>query len=186
VEIKTLRGHFSWKLDGGFAPLRGVEQDFRMSASDYHFVTRWTLPASPTEIDAVLSDTSRVAAWWPELYRSIRIVAHGNERGVGKTVDVVTKGFLPYELHWTYRVTEAVPGKGFSIEASGDLEGSGRWTFEEQKSGTTLVTYDWRVRAEKPLLRYFSFFLRPLFSWNHNYVMQEGEVGIRTELQRRR
>jgi hypothetical protein len=100
-------------------------------------------------------------------------------------VRVETKGFLPYVLRWSYVVTDAKPAKGFAIEAAGDIEGHGRWVFQPDGPSTN-VTYYWNVRAEKPLLRYFSFLLKPLFKANHDYVMRKGEEGLKKELMRRR
>ena len=48
------------------------------------------------------------------------------------------------------------------------------------------VTYDWRIRADNPLLRALSFVLRPLFAWNHRWAMARGEESLRAELVRRR
>jgi hypothetical protein len=41
------------------------------------------------------------------------------------------------------------------------------------------VSYDWRVRAGKPLIRRFSPIFKPLFRANHNWVMRRGEVALR-------
>ena len=46
--------------------------------------------------------------------------------------------------------------------------------------------YDWRLRADKPLLRNLSFLLRPLFEANHRWAMAQGETSLKLELQRRR
>ncbi|HEX7137659.1 MAG TPA: hypothetical protein VF219_07430, partial [Vicinamibacterales bacterium] len=48
------------------------------------------------------------------------------------------------------------------------------------------VVYDWRLRAEKPLLRDLSFLLRPLFEANHRWAMAQGEESLKLELLRRR
>ncbi len=45
--------------------------------------------------------------------------------------DLHTKGWLPYTLRWTLRVTEPITNTGFALEATGDLNGTGRWTFEQ-------------------------------------------------------
>ncbi len=58
------------------------------------------------------------------------------------------------------------------------------WTFE-QDGGAVNITYDWRIRAEKPLLRYLSFLLKPIFSANHRWAMARGEESLRAELGRR-
>ena len=67
-------------------------------------------------------------------------------------------------------------------EASGDLSGTGIWSFEPLNAGTQ-VSFDWKVVAEKPLLKYGSFFFRPLFIANHDWVMACCERGLRQELE---
>ena len=34
------------------------------------------------------------------------------------------------------------------------------------------IIYDWRIRANKPLLRYLSFIMKPIFSANHHWAMR--------------
>ncbi|MBO0880967.1 MAG: hypothetical protein J2P17_11615, partial [Mycobacterium sp.] len=92
---------------------------------------------------------------------------------------------LPYTLRWQFRVTDRQPPHGFSLEASGDLVGRGVWTLW-QDGPFALVEYDWRVRADKPLLRYGSFLLKPLFAANHRWAMARGEESLKEELVRRR
>ncbi len=33
------------------------------------------------------------------------------------------------------------------------------------------ITYDWKIRAEKPLLRYLSLLMKPIFSANHRWAI---------------
>jgi hypothetical protein len=47
------------------------------------------------------------------------------------------------------------------------------------------ISYDWRVSAEKPLLRYLSFIMKPIFSANHHWAMAKGEESLKLELLRR-
>ncbi|HEV2687509.1 MAG TPA: hypothetical protein VGV35_03115, partial [Bryobacteraceae bacterium] len=99
-------------------------------------------------------------------------------------VELHTKGWLPYTLRWSFRVTESRRPHGFSLDAWGDFEGHGIWTFTQ--SGPLVdIAYDWKIRAEKPLLRYLSFLLKPLFSVNHRWAMARGEESLRAELGRR-
>ena len=74
---------------------------------------------------------------------------------------------------------------GFAIAASGDFDGSGVWTFV-QKDGFAEVTFEWRIAAEKPLLRYLSPLLKPVFAANHRWAMRQGETSLGRELARRR
>jgi hypothetical protein len=87
-------------------------------------------------------------------------------------------------LRWQFRVSESDPPNGFRLEAWGDFEGRGIWTFEQHGEWVD-VTYDWKVRADKALLRYFSFIMKPIFSANHRWAMAKGEESLRLELARR-
>jgi len=100
-------------------------------------------------------------------------------------VRLLTKGWLPYTLSWEFEVVESRYPYGFTIVASGDFDGVGVWTFA-QNSPSVDVTYDWRIRAEKPILRTLSFLLKPVFAANHRWAMARGEESLVLELSRRR
>jgi len=154
--------------------------------SDYHFITRWHLPATCEEIYRTLEDVEALAEWWPSVYLDVKVLERGQPGGVGKLVELYTKGWLPYTLRWRFRVTQTDFPNGFALEALGDFVGRGIWTFRPTAEGHCEVTYDWKIRAEKPLLRWLSPLLRPLFSANHLWAMRRGEESLRLELLRRR
>jgi hypothetical protein len=156
-----------------------------MPANDYQFITRWRLPGTVEQISDLLGDTDTLVRIWPSLYSGVTVVEPGGEHGVGKVLNVETRGHLPYTLRWSFRIVESRHPYGYSIEAWGDMVGRGVWTFEPD-GDSTRVTYDWRVRTEKLLLKWLSPFLKPLFKSNHDRVMADGEVGLRAELERRR
>jgi len=158
-----------------------------LPANAYHFITTWDVPAPVGEIEAVLGNAPDLPRWWPSVYLDVAEVEPGDAHGVGRVVALYTKGYLPYTLHWTFRVTEATPGRGFALEAWGDFVGRGMWMFEPQgDGGRTRVTYDWKIAAEKGILKRLSRFLKPLFSSNHRWAMARGEESLLIELARRR
>jgi hypothetical protein len=118
------------------------------------------------------------------VYLDVHELEPGRENGVGKVVSLYTKGWLPYTLHWQFRVTESDAPNMFKLEAWGDFVGRGIWAFE-QDGDFVDITYDWKIRADKPLLRTFSFLLKPLFSVNHVWAMRKGEESLLLELTRR-
>ena len=152
--------------------------------NDYVFVTRWRVQASIEDVSAILDDAADLPRWWPAVYLDVRVVEPGDDRGIGRVVELFTKGWLPYTLRWRFRVTENRQPHGFSLEASGDLAGRGVWTLT-QDGAYAEVVYDWRVRADKPLLRYLSFILKPIFAANHRWAMARGEESLKRELARR-
>jgi len=155
------------------------------AANDYHFVTVWEVEGTCEEVTEVLGDATGLARWWPSVYLDVREVEPGDAHGLGRVVGLYTKGWLPYTLRWQLRVVSSDPPHGFAIEASGDFVGRGAWTLE-QAGAHARVTYDWRILAEKGILRTFSFVLKPLFSANHRWAMARGEQSLRLELARRR
>ena len=154
------------------------------STNDYHFITYWRVPGTVEEIAAVLADERELPRWWPSVYLDVQRLAEGDERGLGKEVALYTKGWLPYTLRWSFKVTE-VHSNGFSLEAMGDFVGRGIWTFVPD-GDEVIVVYDWQIRADKPLLRNLSFLMKPLFEANHRWAMARGEESLKLELARRR
>jgi hypothetical protein len=156
-----------------------------MASNEYHFITHWQVEGTVEEVSSILEDTRSLVRWWPSVYLEVRVLDPGDETGIGKVVSLTTKGWLPYTLQWQSRLIESRRPHNFSLEASGDFVGRGIWSFE-QDGPHVRVIYDWRIRAEKPLLRTFSFLLKPLFSANHRWAMAQGEKGLKLELARRR
>src|SRR5919202_1666269 len=73
-------------------------------ANEYHFVTHWRVPGSIDEIAAILGDGPGLKDWWPSVYLDVQEVEPGDERHVGRVIDLTTKGWLPYTLRWRFRV----------------------------------------------------------------------------------
>ena len=156
-----------------------------MAANDYHFITDWRVEGTINEVADILKDAEELPRWWPSVYLDVKILEPGDKDGVGKVVSIYTKGWLPYTLRWDFRVTESRYPYGFSLEAWGDFNGRGIWTLEQDGSFVN-ITYDWKLRADKPLLKAFSFLLKPIFSANHRWAMAKGEESLKLELARRR
>ncbi len=155
-----------------------------MATNNYHFVTHWRMRSTCEEITEILHDASGLTRWWPSVYLDVRVLDTGDERGIGRVVGLYTKGWLPYTLHWRLRITDDRYPHGFGFDAEGDFVGHGDWTFAQAGEWTN-ITYDWRILAEKPLLRYFSPLLKPIFARNHQWAMRQGERSLALELQRR-
>jgi hypothetical protein len=163
------------------------EQEGPMGSTDYDFRTVWRVAGTPDEVADVLSDATALPRWWPSVYLGSDPAGAPDttKPGLPRPAALHTKGWLPYTLHWTLTVTEPVTARGFALTAEGDLNGTGRWTFE-QDGPETVITYRWRVRAAKPLLRRLSWLLKPAFAANHRWAMARGEESLALELRRRR
>ena len=152
----------------------------------YHFISRWQLGATCEEVYRTLEDAEDLARWWPSVYLDVRILEKGKPGGVGKIVELYTKGWLPYTLRWKFRVTASEFPNGYSLEAIGDFAGQGIWAFRHLGDDQCEAVYDWKITAEKPLLKLLTPLLRPIFSANHHWAMRKGEESLRLELRRQR
>jgi hypothetical protein len=155
-----------------------------MNLNEYHFITHWRVQGSVTEVADILADAPDLVRWWPSVYLEVKELKAGDEKGIGKVVDLYTKGWLPYTLRWQFQVTESDPPHTFALKAWGDFVGRGIWRLEQDGPWVN-VTYDWLIRADKPLLRYLSPLLKPIFGANHHWAMRMGEESLKLELARR-
>jgi hypothetical protein len=156
-----------------------------MATNEYHFVTDWRVKGTLEEVSEILEDALALPRWWPSVYLEVEELEAGDARGKGRVIALLTKGWLPYTLRWKFRITESRHPHGFSLRAFGDFEGTGRWTFTQDGEFVHII-YDWRIRADKPLLKALSFLLKPIFSANHRWAMARGLDSLVLELERRR
>ena len=63
------------------------------------------------------------------------------------------------------------------VEVVGDLTGKGVWTLSPGDGGVH-IRFDWRVIADRPLLRMLTPVLRPVFRWNHNWSIKRAIEGL--------
>jgi hypothetical protein len=156
-----------------------------MATTDYHFIDKWCVEGDVREVADILEDALSLPRWWSSVYFEVDVIEEGGEHGIGKLIRLRAAGWLPYTLRINFRTTESRYPNGFTMEATGDLEGTGIWIFEPDGSRVN-VTYDWTIRANKPIVRRLSFLLKPIFRSNHNWTMRKGEESLQLELRRRR
>ena len=157
-----------------------------MPTNDYHFVDRWRVEADVEEVADIIEDALSLSRWWGSVYFEVKELEPGaGNHGTGKLISVRAGGWLPYTLKINFCTVESRYPHGFTMEATGDLEGRGIWTFEPD-GPFVKVTYDWTIRANKPIIEKFSFLLKPIFRSNHNWTMRRGEESLKLELLRRR
>lgn len=149
----------------------------------YFFVTHWRVPGTSEQVFRLFQQVERLPQWWPAVYLQVSERERGNASGIGRSYDLLTKGWLPYTLKWTLTVSEVEFPTRISLSASGDLSGQGTWHLAQDGDCVDL-TYDWEVSADKPLLRRLAPLFKPAFALNHAWAMRQGETSLRLELQR--
>jgi uncharacterized protein YndB with AHSA1/START domain len=145
--------------------------------ADYAFLTTWLLDCPRERVWDAVHDQASWPEWWRGVEEAAEISrpAHGGD--VGTVARMVWKSFLPYRVEFQFETTRVERPTLLEGRATGELEGVGRWRFYEQ-DGVTAVLYEWNVATTRPWMNAFAPLLRPVFEWNHDWVMRRGGEGI--------
>lgn len=144
--------------------------------NDYHFLTLWRLTAPLEEVWDTIRDVERWPRWWP-CVREVEMIQDGDASGVGAVRRLTWHGALPYSLTFDTQVTRVDPMHAVDSIASGEVEGTGQWRFDTE-GPVTVVRYAWDVHTRRVWMDKLAPIARPLFKWNHDYVMRQGGEGL--------
>ena len=154
-----------------------------MAPNEFQLTTHWRMKGSVEDVYEILSNPSDFVRWWPSVYLGVREMESGDADGVGRTISLHTRGKLPYTLKWEARTTELDKPNRIALEAQGDLQGRGVWTFA-QEGEIVDIRFNWNVSITKPWMRFLSPLLKPMFAANHRWAMRKGEESLKRELSR--
>ncbi|HEX3874641.1 MAG TPA: SRPBCC family protein [Solirubrobacteraceae bacterium] len=143
--------------------------------SHYGFLSTWCIDAPIDDVWRALADSDGYPGWWKAAI-SVEQLEPGDRFGVGRVDRFAWRGRLPYTLHFDIRVTRVEPGLLIEGHATGELEGVGVWRLYAGRG--TAVVYDWRVQTTPAWMNLIGPVARPVFVWNHDFVMNQGARGL--------
>jgi uncharacterized protein YndB with AHSA1/START domain len=144
--------------------------------ADYRFLTTWLLDAERDRVWEAIWESERWPEWWRGVEEAEKL-ADGDAAGVGELGRYVWRSRLPYPVRFQIRTTRVERPHLLEGEATGELEGTGLWRLFDQ-DGVTAVLYEWNVRTARPWMNLLAPVARPVFKWNHDWVMRNGGEGI--------
>lgn len=149
-------------------------------ARQHEFLTTWLIEAERERVFEAIWESAHWPQWWPGVVEAVEVEA-GDERGVGRRGRYEWRSRIPYPVRFEVVSTRVERPLLLEGEASGDLQGTGRWRlFEEDR--ITAVLYEWRVRTTKRWMNLISPLAAPVFRANHDYVMRGGGIGLAAHL----
>jgi uncharacterized protein YndB with AHSA1/START domain len=140
--------------------------------SPFRFDRSWHFAVSPSELWATLAQTDRYRTWWPWL-REFDVQGEGPALTTGAVADVLIQAPLPYQLHCTVRVIDAVLDERLVTEVDGDLRGPARLELRPVADGTD-ARLVWELDLQAPLLRSLAVVARPAMAWAHDRIVERG------------
>ncbi len=148
--------------------------------AEYHFVSTWQVQAPIEQVWEEIYHSERWPEWWKYVV-GVDELEPGAADGVGKRQRLLFRTRLPYTLGFDVRVTRVQPPSELEAEATGELEGTGRWMLTSADGGT-LVRYYWDIRTSKQWMNLLAPVARPVFTWNHDELMREGGESLARRL----
>ena len=146
--------------------------------ASYRFLTTWLLESAREPVFEAIHDQER----WPEWWRGVEEAEElrpGDDRadGVGSLSRLVWRSRLPYRVEFEVTTRRVERPRLMEGHAVGELTGTGLWRLFEQ-DGVTAVLYDWNVATTRAWMNLLAPVARPVFEWNHDWVMARGGEGI--------
>jgi uncharacterized protein YndB with AHSA1/START domain len=144
--------------------------------ADYRFLTTWLLDSPREPVFDAIYDQASWPSWWRGVEEASE-VSPGDENGVGTVARMVWKSLLPYRVEFEVTTTQVERPRLIQADAVGELSGVGRWRLLEE-GGVTAVLYEWNVATSRAWMNLLAPVARPIFEWNHDWVMARGGEGI--------
>jgi hypothetical protein len=143
--------------------------------SPFRFDRAWHFDVGPAELWTTLGQTERYRDWWPWL-RTFAVDAHGHggePLATGRAARVVIQAPLPYQLHCTVHVDDAVREERLVTRVEGDLSGPARLELRPVAGGTE-ARLAWALELQEPMLRALALVGRPAMAWAHDRIVERG------------
>lgn len=150
--------------------------------SMYSFLSTWCVAAPVQRVWDVLAAPDEYPEWWKGV-RKASVIEPGEDgaHGIGTLYRLQWRSKLPYTLEFDLRSTRIDEPQLLEGRASGELAGVGIWRLFESSLGTVAL-YNWDVSTTRAWMNRLAFVGRPVFAWNHDYVMRQGAQGLADKL----
>jgi len=131
---------------------------------------------------AILNEYAGVTHWWMP-YQESKLKGNAPIDREGAIVDITIHSERARGTpKFSYKLTKIVEAKSIDIEINGDIEGTGKWTFEPT-DGKTKVQFRWNVRPKRLLYVLLSPFVD--MGKIHSDVMQRGYKALNSHLSKK-
>ena len=144
--------------------------------AEYRFLTTWLLESPREPVFDAIYDQASWPSWWRGVEEASE-VRPGEESGIGTVSRMVWRSLLPYRVEFEVTTTQVRRPHLMQGDAVGELTGVGRWRLFEE-GGVTAVLYEWNVATTRAWMNLLAPVARPVFKWNHDWVMARGGEGI--------
>jgi hypothetical protein len=153
---------------------------------DFDIRTEWWLEADPGELTKIVLDPNLIHLWCPSVFLKSETLDCGQPDGLGMTIKLHTKGWLPHTFFFIAKIVDLVPDRSMVIAVNGDFEGAGTMSVTPQDNGKCRAVLHWRARIRQPYIRPLIHLFHAVFVLNHKWAMRNARSLMQEEVYRRR
>jgi hypothetical protein len=144
--------------------------------NDCRFQSVWWTPASTEQIWQALAHYAAWPTWWRGI-QNVEVLRRGDESGVGTVLRQSWRSRLPFALVFDLEMLRIESGRLLDGRASGDLEGSCRWTLIPADGGTE-IRFDVDVRTGRWWMDLPITLAPRVVRWSFATIMGWGRAGL--------
>ncbi len=148
--------------------------------AEYRFLTTWCLEAPIEPVWEAIHDFERWPEWWRGV-ENVEVLKEGGDYGIGSLSRHTWRSRIPYPVRFDVRTTRVERPLLMEGVATGELAGEGRWRLFEARDATA-VLYEWNIHTTRSWMNLLAPVARPVFAWNHHWVMRHGGEGLAQRL----
>ncbi len=146
----------------------------------FTFITVWKIEAPLEPVWDALLHIEEWPKWWTGV-ESVDVLNWGDAKRIGFESRQVWKSKLPYKLKFQGKLVSIDPMSSIALDSGGELSGTGLMRFAHN-NGLTTFQYDWNVSTTKQWMNIVAPVAKPIFSWNHDIIMNWGAEGLARKL----
>jgi uncharacterized membrane protein len=143
---------------------------------EFRFISVWRIEAPLPPVWEAMYRFEDWPAWWKGV-EQVEVLEMGDSNRIGFRSRQTWKSKLPYRLKFEGRITRVEPRLLIEVTSAGELEGTGLMRFASERN-MTIFQYHWNVSTTKPWMNFVAPVVKPLFSWNHDVIMDWGAEGL--------
>ncbi len=147
----------------------------------YLFISSWTVGTSRDRLWEMADHIEEIDCWNNVVFEKVQ-QGHGSD-GIGDVFRCTFKTKMLFHLSIRLKVTDKRKPDQFTLEVEGPLAGTGTCYMKESPDGKqTELRCEWKVRLHHRGLRMMNPVMRPVYTWSHDKVMDEGVQGVAASL----
>lgn len=147
-------------------------------AAQYHFLSEYRVAGDVDRVWAALEDVPSWPQWWSWVKKVELVRAATDDTGLGAIYRYSVRTPTGYGFVYQTENVAVEPRRRIDVLSSGEIVGRGRLAIEPRADGDIDLWFAWLVETPKRWMTALAPIARPVFTWNHDHMMDAFGAGL--------